>query len=444
MYWITIFLFFAILILLNGLYVAAEFSTVSSRKSRLSQLADSGNTSALAILRIVEHPETLDAYVATCQVGITISSLVLGFYGQSLLGEALVPFLGQISALSIIAAQSISTTIVLIGLTIVQVLIGELVPKNIGIQYPEQLSMLTNLPMSWSSWLFRPLIWVLNGSGILIMRLFGLEAHAEHSHIHAPEEISMLAAESQAGGILKAEEHRLLRNTLQMRESNVRQVMIPRPRMLSASDETRPAELLQMLAESPFSRMPIYKGSIDNVIGVVHLRDLLCAATNGSEQSVAELIHSVPFVPESMAVRDVFSLLQNKQFQVAVVLDEFGGTAGMVTLEDLLEQIFGNLEDEFDMPRPVFQLGPSGRIWIRGEAQIADVNEILGFDLPNENVETIGGLLLNAIGHVPVLRETLTINDAEFRIEEMTGRGIGLVSLVGTTEQYDRVMESLQ
>jgi CBS domain containing-hemolysin-like protein len=287
------------------------------------------------------------------------------------------------------------------------------------------------------------LIVLFNGSGTLIMRLFGLEAHAEHSHIHSPDEISMLAAESRAGGILKSEEHRLLRNTLQMRASIVRHVMIPRPRMLAGSSLLSPAKMLMQLADSPFSRIPIYEGTIDNVVGVVHLRDLLCAVTSGSQETVAQLSHNVPFIPETMSVRDAFTLLQKKQFQVAIVLDEFGGTAGMISLEDILEQIFGDLEDEFDAPSPAFRLGAGRRVWIRGEARIAEVNEMLGINLPERDLETLGGLILNRVGHIPIQKETFEIDGVEIRVEEMSGRGIGMVSLGANEEQYRKVQALL-
>lgn len=427
---------------MNALYVAAEFSTVSARKSRLSRLAAEGNHRAEIILNIIDSPRQLDTYVATCQVGITISSLVLGYIGQVRLGESLVPILEKLS-ISTLAAQSVSVTIVLIGLSFVQVLLGELIPKNLGIQFPEQLATWTHLPMEWSSWLFKPLIWLFNGSGVFIMRLFGLEANEDHTHIHSPEEITMLAEESRASGVLDEAEHLFLKNTLKMRDSMIKHVMIPRTRMLSAPHTLSPLEMLNLLAESPYSRMPVFKDTIDNVIGVVHLRDLLCYKINGSSSTLKELVHSIPFIPETMIVRDVFTLLQKRHFQVAIILDEYGGTAGMVTLEDLLEQIFGDLQDEFDLHTPMFQLESGQRLWIRGDARISDVNEMLHLELSIKDAETIGGLILNTIGHVPTEQEKIKVGNIEFRVEEMTGRGIAFVSIAIASDQHDKLIENL-
>jgi CBS domain containing-hemolysin-like protein len=315
MFWITTLIIIILLIAANAVYVAVEFSTVSSRPSRLSQLADQGNAVAHTILKIVEDPQKLDAYVATCQVGITISSLALGFFGQARLSDTIAPLLVNLGSVSNLAAESISATLILVVLSAFQILLGELVPKNIGIQYPEQLATMTSSIMKWSQRIFGPLIWLFNGSGILIMRLFRIEPSAEHAHIHLPEEIAMLVEESGIAGVIKDQEHRLLKNTLEMRKAQVKQVMIPRTRMLSAPDTLSQPELLRMVADSPYSRIPIFKDTIDNIIGIIHLRDLLCFTSPSGASNIQEIIHSVPFVPETMRVENVFSLLQKGSFR---------------------------------------------------------------------------------------------------------------------------------
>ena len=439
MFWLTTFLFITILIALNAIYVTAEFSTVSSRRSRLSHLANQGNKSASVIFAIIKDPKKLDAYVATCQVGITLSSLILGFYGQAQLSGLISPLLNKFGNISLSIADSISAALILITLSILQVLLGELVPKNIGIQFPEQLSTLTNRPLQWSSRIFKPLIWLFNGSGNLIMRIFRLEPSSEHSHIHSPEEISLLIDESGSGGVLKHEEYRLLKNTIQMREAKVRQVMIPRAKMLTASNDLSVEQLLSLIADSPYSRIPIYTDTIDNIIGVIHLRDLLCFGHSGSKQSKNEILYSVPFIPESMLVKEVFSLLQRKRFQVAIVLDEFGGTAGMVTLEDILEQVFGDLQDEFDSESPSYQIHPGNQIWIRGDMLIEQVNTLLSISLPSEDIDTIGGLVLNTVGYVPTVNDEIDIIGHVFRVEKMSGRGVTIVSYIFDQDMFQNI-----
>jgi CBS domain containing-hemolysin-like protein len=439
MFWITTLIIIILLIAANAVYVAVEFSTVSSRPSRLSQLADQGNAVAHTILKIVEDPQKLDAYVATCQVGITISSLALGFFGQARLSDTIAPLLVNLGSVSNLAAESISATLILVVLSAFQILLGELVPKNIGIQYPEQLATMTSSIMKWSQRIFGPLIWLFNGSGILIMRLFRIEPSAEHAHIHLPEEIAMLVEESGIAGVIKDQEHRLLKNTLEMRKAQVKQVMIPRTRMLSAPDTLSQPELLRMVADSPYSRIPIFKDTIDNIIGIIHLRDLLCFTSPSGASNIQEIIHSVPFVPETMRVKNVFSLLQKRQFQVAIVLDEYGGTAGMVTLEDLLEQIFGDLQDEFDSDIPAFRVVAGNQIWIRGDVSLRLVNEVLSLNLPEDELNTIGGLMLNATGHVPIVNHEIEIQGIKLRVVKMSGRGIETICIAGNEQQIQRV-----
>lgn len=436
-----ILLVIVILILLNALYVAAEFSAISARRARLTQLAEGGLPVASRLLSIIENPQKLDSYVATCQLGITATSLVLGFYGQAVLSPLIAPQLARLGDFSEVAALSISATVVLLTLTVAQVLLGELVPKNIGIQYPERLAILTAMPMRWSMILFKPLIWFFNGSGRLLMRLFGREVIAEHAHIHSPVEIMMLVEESSKGGLIKKEERQLLKNTFELRAAMVRQVMIPRTQMLAAADNLSCDELLKYLAESPFSRLPIYRGNIDNIIGVVHLKDLLCLSQQHEQTNITSIIRSIPLFPETTPVKTVFSVLQRSHLQVAIVLDEFGGTAGMVTLEDLIEEIFGEIQDEFDIHVPPFHLTQEDRLMIRGDTLVEDLNKQLDFDLPVEALDTIGGLVLNAFGNVPTTGDEVEIAGWIFRVERMRGRGITAVSVALNAEQVSKLNE---
>lgn len=442
MTWLIIVATIVILIGFNALYVAAEFATISARRSRLVQMAEEKNSrSAQLLLRYVEDIHQLDNYVAACQIGITISSLVLGFYGQATLSEVLVPYLSRLGGFSTVAAQSLAATVVLIVLTVFQVVLGELVPKNIGVQYPERLALATVIPMRWSLAFFRPLIWFFNGSGRLLLRLIGIADSAEHAHIHAPEEILMLVEESGAGGLLDREERRLLENTLRLRELIVRQVMIPRTRMVTAPVNESVDTLLTMLAESPYSRLPLYEESVDNIVGLVHLKDLLCLKQQGSDQSVRSVMRNIQYIFESTPADEVFVTLQKQQYNMAIVLDEYGGTAGMVTLEDLVEEIFGELQDEFDVELPVLQVQSNNRVVVRGDALISDLNEWLDLYLDEEDVDTIGGLILSEAGRVPEEKEEFTIDEITMRVEKMDGKGIKTVSFQVAAEKARQLRE---
>lgn len=432
-----------ILLLVNALYVAAEFATVSARRARLAQLAEEGNRLAPMILSIIEDPRQLDTYVAACQLGITVSSLVLGFYAQASLTGVVAPWLEQLGGLAPAASASLAATIILLLLTVVQVIVGELVPKNIGVQYPERLAMATAVPLRWSMALFRPLIWLFNGSGQILLRLMGVEPATEHAHIHSPEEITMLVQESGVGGLLDREERRLIENTLLMGKSVVRQVMIPRTRLLAASVEQSCAELFTTLADSPYSRLPLYQGSIDNIVGLVHLRDLLCLHRRPAPQSVREIMGPALFLPETMPADEAFALLQLRRAHAAVVLDEFGGTAGMVTLEDLIEEIFGELQDEFDQEVPPFRALPGNRVVIRWDWLVGDLNELLGLGLPADQVDTVGGLVLSRLGQVPQVGDIVQFENVAFRVEKVEGKGVSAVSLAVTPEQVQSLREAV-
>ncbi len=453
-----------LLIAINGFYVAAEFSTVSAQRSRLSQLADEGNRGAVRMLSVLEDPHRLDAYIAACQLGITLSSLILGFYGQAQLAALVEPLFVRLGGGAAVAAQSISATLILLILTILQVVFGELTPKNIGLQFPEKLAIFTSVPMEISVKLFQPLIWIFNGSGQLLLRLLGTNPVAEHAHIHSPEEIMFMVEESSAGGVLDQEERRLLVNTLQLRNITARKVMLPRNRILAAPIDTPRAELYQRLSESPYSRLLLYNETIDEIVGLVHLRDLLLlqyASTTLDEESPAssgegassgesivgqegsmtatDILHKVEYVPDSMSIEDIMVLMQKRHSNVAVVVDEYGGTAGMITFEDLIEEIIGEFQDEFDTEEPALSLHEDNQMHVRGDVLIEDLNELLGIYLPTEPVATVGGLIASELGLIPSVGQEVIIGEATLRVEKMEQNSVTEISLQVTPQQVERL-----
>lgn len=438
------------LLLFNALYVAAEFATLSSRRSRLAQLSDEGNRFARMVLPIVEDPAKLDNYIATCQIGITVSSLVLGFYAQAALSPVIAPWLAALGGLAPAAAASLSATIVLLVLTGFQVVFGELVPKNIGVQYPERLALSTAVPLRWSMLLFSPLSWLFNGSGRLVLRLFGIEPTSEHVHVHSPEEIAILVEESGAGGVLDTQERRLIENTLWMRRTTVRQLMVPRTRVLAAPVERPCDELFSLLATSPFSRLPLYDKSIDNILGVVHLKDLLCLRQQVRQEpdsppfDIRQVMVPALYVPETMTAGEAFALLQLKRYQVAIVLDEYGGTAGIVTLEDLIEEIFGEVQDEFDQEVALFRGLPGNRVLVRWDWLVHDLNQLLELKLPTDQADTIGGLVLTELGRIAEVGDIVEFGDISLRVERIEGKAVAAVSLPATPDQVEILREAAE
>lgn len=432
----------SLMILLTALFVAAEFATVYARRTKVSQMAGDHNEGAAALLPILEDPQKLDRYVAASQVGITLSSLVLGAYAQSTLATRLVPLIA--SALSSVglstspeaataAAQSLSVAIVLIGVTALTVIFGELFPKSLAIQYPEGLAMALVWPMRLSLFLFAIPIWLFNGTASLILRLMGRSREEATARLHSPAEIELLVTESHEGGLLDDNERRLLRNALRLRELTARQVMVHRTRLTAAPVTAGVDGIMDLALDNGFSRIPIYRDSLDDVVGFVHVKDVFRLHVQG-QTAVTDIIRDVLYVPETLAVSDVWEQLNKQGQYLAIVFDEFGGTAGLITLEDLIEEIFGELQDEFDDETAMVARDKEGRIYLRGDLLVDDVNEYLELDLPTEPADTLSGLVFSKLGRPPVEGDQVTFGNVVIRVESMEHLAVGEVSLFPPAE----------
>lgn len=443
---LTIVAVVAIMIFFNALYVAAEFATVSSRRTRISQLAGQGNRMAQLLLPIMQDSKKLDTYVATCQIGITISSLVVGAYGQSVIAQLLIqpfarlltllePALASIGVESAAgwaepAAASIAVTLVLVAITILQVIMGELFPKSVAIQYPESVALAVTVPMRITQFIIKytGLIALFNGSGTLLLRLLGQSQKEKNGHAHSPEEIELLVTESHEQDLLSDEERRLLRNTFRLRDLTAKQVMLHRTRLIAAPLESTVKELMGISLAAGFSRIPLYKESIDDIVGFVHVKDLF-RLHNLNSEDISSILREVVFVPETMPVSDLWKRLNSRRKYLAVVFDEYGGTVGLITFEDLIEEIFGELQDEFDNETALIAKDKDGRIYLRADLLVSDVNEYLELQLPEENADTLGGLVFSELGRLPAVGDKVTFGDIIIRVEAMSDPGVSEVSL---------------
>ena len=453
-----------LLITLNGLFVAAEIGTVGARRVRIAQEAAAGNRMAQMLLPILESPNQLDNYIAACQLGITLSSLVLGYYGQAVITPLVAPLLRAAFGSQAGGAPietGIAATGVLIVLTAVQVSLSELAPKTVGIQFPERTALLLILPVRWAMVLLRPLIWFFNGSGRLFLRLIGKSSFSDEMRIHTPEEILLLVQESGKEGLLDEAEKVLLENTLLLRRHSVRHVMVPRTQLLAAPLEMPSASLLRLLAESSHSRLPLYEGSLDNIVGIVHLKDLLClhATPMASENplpketmpghrsqqfDIRTVMRVPPYVPESAPVEQVFRQLQHEHYHMAVVIDEYGGTAGIVTFEDLIEEIFGKISDEFDTDSQEVALGQDGRLLLEGDMNLERLSILLGISLAYEDVDTLGGAILAVLGAIPAQGQEVQLQELVFRVEKVSGYAVSQVSLALPPDVAEHVQVELR
>lgn len=412
-----------VLILINAVYVGAEFAAVSARRSRIQQLASKGNPLAAWLLPLIESPAALDRYIAACQIGITLSSLVLGAFAQRTIALDLAPLFARFGGLQEVAAQSTSAVVVLLLLTVAQVIFSELVPKSLALQYPTQAALYTLVPMVPSLWLYRPFIKWLNGSGLFLLKLMGSPSPT-HGHIHSPSEIELLIAESRDGGLLEPDEHRRLHRALQLNLRHARQLMVPRPRIAALDINTSLDEVTAIVAQSPFSRLPVYRDSIDNVVGVLHTKDLVrWRVSGGGETTLDRLLRPIASVHESVTVDRVLRELRGQRAHQALVVDEFGGTAGLLTLEDVLSELLGDVGDEFKTGEPTAEVLPDGSVRLPGTMSVDDAATLLATHWDTE-ATTVSGLITEALGHLPVPGERTTVGSYAFEVERVVNHAL--------------------
>ncbi len=431
-------LMIAVLIAANALYVAAEFAAVGVRRSRIRQLADEGNRFARMLAPALSDASTLDRYVAACQIGITLSSLVLGAYGQAALAPPFAELLGSWGQFHPAVAESAAAVVVLIGLTVLQVVLGELVPKSLALQYSTSTALYTVLPMRWSLALFAWFIAILNGSGLAILRMLGVP-YGSHRHVHSPEEIDLLIAESRDGGLLEEDEHQRLHEALHLATLTARELMVPRRQIEALPADTPLDEALDRIGEAPFTRWPVYEGTLDHIIGMVHAKDLMLQPFGPQQPcSLADAMRPAVFVPESVTADRILAILREKRTHQAIVFDEYGGTAGLVTIEDVLSELLGEVEDEFKGPWPRPERLPDGRVRLPGSLHLEAASEWVGVRWEGSSV-TVGGYITEVLGRIPAPGEVASLGDIKVEVESVEHRAVAsvLVSLPPPTEDGD-------
>ena len=413
------------LVLANGFFVAAEFALVSVRKTRIDQLAAEGSASAVVVKNALRD---LDRYIAATQVGITIASLILGGYGE----PALFSILAPLFVMAGLPAEGTTFTagLVAVGLayfimTALHVIVGELMPKSIALQQPERVSLLVGRPMTWTAKLFTPLIWMLNGTGNFLLRRLGLHASEGHAQVHSPEELDLLFAQSHDAGELTKTEFEILHRVVRFSDLTAREIMVPRVEMKALPVSMTRAELVDYISGEPHTRVAVYHGSLDEIVGIAHLKDLLrLAGLTGPQDNQASInlmpiVRDAPRVPETITIDRLLVDFKKRRQQMAIVIDEFGGTSGIVTMGDLLEQAFGDVHDEFDRPEPEIQEQSDGTILLNGRLLIEEVNERFGTGFPTDDADTIAGLVLNELGRIAAPGDAVEIGGTRLQVEQV-------------------------
>lgn len=416
------------MIAVNAFYVAAEFAAVSVRHVRVRTLAEEGSRLARRLLPWIEDPGKLDRYVACCQVGITFSSLVLGAVGQASLTIQFAPVLERWFSLGTATAVSTSALVVLIFLTLFQMVLGELVPKSLALQFPTQVALATVFPMIWSLRLFAWSIDVLNGSGSLVLWMLGVRDGGHH-HIHSPEEIELLIVESRDGGLLEPEEQHRLHRALRLNQRQATQLMVARLHMETIDADAASNVVLERVAESPYSRFPVVKGTKDNVVGVLYTKDVIAHyIEQGHVPPVSKIMRPLLTVPRSLTADRLLALFREHRCQQAILVDEYGGVEGLVTLEDVLAEVFGDFADEFKKLDPGPERLPDGSVRAPGLTRLDDLEPWIGTRLPG-NASTVAGLVLHTLGRLPVVGDVITVADFTIQVEAVAKNSVSLVRI---------------
>ena len=412
-----------LLVFLNGFFVAAEFSIVKVRSSQIELKIRSGHKLAPMAKKLIDH---LDAYLSATQLGITLASLGLGWIGESVVSEMIknifIYFDVEMTAETI---HSIALPVAFITITILHIVFGELAPKSLAIQRSESTALLIAWPLRLFYIIFGPFIWLLNSFANAIIRMLGFHPASEEEERHSEEELRYLLEEGEKSGVIEKNEHEMLENVFDFSDTPVKQIMVPRGKVSGIEITEKNEEVMDKFIEEGYSRMPVYERTIDNIIGVLYAKDMIAMLRHKRLFMVKDIMRPVYLVKEEEKINVLLKQMQHEKRHVAIVIDEFGGTAGLVTLEDIIEEIVGEIQDEFDEEQPIIIKKAEGEYIILAEAIIDDINDELPENLPeDDDYETIGGLIISELGRIPEKMEKISIANYEFSILERTSRSI--------------------
>lgn len=417
------------LVLMNGFFVAAEFALVSARATRIDQLAEDGNWSARTVQKAMRDP---NRFISACQVGITLASLALGWIAEPAIGHLLHPILDPVFGnVSLVSTRLASAAIALFIVTLLHIVIGEQVPKMVALQRSEQTALVSAPVVTWISIPFRPMIALLYWLTDRVLRLIGLRWEGEHSLVYTEDELRMLVTASQQGGFLEASEQEMIERVFQFADIMADEVLVPRTEVVALGIDTPYEDVLNTVLDSGYSRFPVYGDDMDDILGIFHSKDLLRIErkTNRSVFTLQQWLRPAVFVPEHMPLDELLSTMRDRQSHTVIVVDEFGGTAGLVTLEDVLERIVGDVDDgQSDTGPDVEQLG-NGIVRLSGLMSIQDVNDQFGTNIDDPFYNSLGGFVFGQIGRRPLVGDEVTVDGRIFRIAQLDGLRIDRIDL---------------
>lgn len=416
-----------LLVFLNGFFVAAEFALVKVRQTRLNQLVSEGNRRAKYAQKVTSQ---LDAYLSACQLGITLASLGLGWIGEPAIAELIVePLLGNFQ-LDPAVIHTISFAVAFGTITFLHIVIGELGPKSIAIRKTEETSLWAAAPLMFFYKLSYPAIWLLNGSANVLLRRLGIEPASEHELAHTEEEIRQLVNQSHKSGHIDQTEMVLVDNVFDFSERLAREIMIPRIDIVCLYENNSYQENLDIIRKTRHTRYPVAQGDKDRIVGFVHASDFYLSALNNGEVDVKRILRPVLTVPESMEVSHVLRLMQKRRSQLAIVIDEYGGTAGLLTMEDILEEIVGDIQDEFDENvRPDIEESPNNVLSVSGKTLLNELSDYIPIEIHSDEVDTIGGWLYSQLNEEVAEGQSVRYQNYLFTITELENHRINRVGI---------------
>lgn len=439
----TIFNLFIIAFLLfsNGFFVASEFAMVKVRKTRIEQLVNEGNFNAKIALEALKD---LDKFIAAVQLGVTISSIGLGWVGEGTLAHIIEPVFAFLPGIGKnIATHTASVSIAFALITFFHVVLGELIPKSIALEYTEKTALWVARPMQFLTFIFNPFIWLLNGFGNFVLKAMNIPHSHKGSLVHSTEELDMLVNASYDGGVLNETEKDMLHNVFKFSDLTAKQVMVPRTDMVCIPVDMPMEELNKLAAENQYTRYPVYEEDIDHIIGLVHVKDLYSLSIKDEVCPISKILREVLLVPETITMDNLVFEFKKRKGQMAIVVDEFGGTSGLVTLEDVIEEIFGDVQDEFDEEEEeeseIKEIAPNTYL-ANAITRLDEFAEFFNIDekeIDDEDIDTIGGLVVKQLGRLAEVNDTVKLHNLTFIVKEVDGARITRLEIIKTEEEQE-------
>lgn len=421
------------LVLLNGFFVAAEFAIVKVRASQIDIRAKEGHPMASLSRHIIAN---LDAYLSATQLGITIASLGLGWIGEDVVTDLIIQlFVVMGFDLDPETAHNIALPAAFSLITILHIVFGELAPKSYAIQRPESTTLWLAGPLNVFFWIFKPFIWLLNGLSNRILRLIGITPLKE-AEVHSPEELRLMVEQGKKSGMLEQRKYEIIRNAFDFAERTARQAMVPRTHVFAISKALPVEKAVEKILENGYSRVPVYDGTIDHIVGIIFTKDLLIKLNSGKPFTIESILRSAHYIASNKKLIDIMRDFQKQHVQFAIVVDEFGGTEGVITMEDILEELVGEIQDEYDTETPLIERVDDRKYRVQGSVTLVSLNEILPRPLPeDEAYVTLAGMLIDIVGRIPNVGESIEHDDYVFTVIKRIKNQIILVDI------FDRYVE---